>query len=592
MIKSFFSSLSLGFTQQFENHYGELYQQISFIKETTPPDSLVVLPPGKGEFIWLGYLGWSSYFLFPRIPVHESDPRVKFHQGPVYWVKLKGFEYGNSFLEESKLNETFSIVLLRKANEAHFGRHIRDFTEIKPTSSNLFYAFVKLTILLLAGMLLVLWCGGEETIWNLLSSSLLAGMVLNTVLHLGSSFAGFSISEHCETIVLGLLAVSGVILFFKKQVLINGIKFQKSLTGRTPFFLVGFFFIVLILKSYHTPIMTNDACAIWGAKAKAFFAFHDLRKLFYFGARPQYPPLLPIFMAQLGVGGESAVSLASPLFSLCLYQIMLQELTHTNLSPAAKKVLPLVLLTTPIFFLHSFIGYANLILSVFLTKSLILLAQLRQRNEPRDWKLLCLMLCGLILVRPEGYVYVALISLIAWMNGIFGKMKTKLSVLILVPWFLFLFWLILFNQSFKGSWFCVFSGGTESGWHLFKSIPLLLDPAYLVKTAFYFVVSAIQPMFHGVLPIFFIFWVLLKPKRLLRLYPVQIYFLMSASIVLFFFALFIFPLWGYKQLFIDGLPRYSMVCLPTVFLVIAKELEIYFHMKKDDKTVFGPSALT
>ncbi len=588
MIKSFFSSLPLGFTQQLKNYHGELYQQISFIKKTTPSDSLVVLPlPTKDEFIRLGNLGWSSYFLFPRIPVHESDPRIKLYKGSVYRVKLKNFEYGNSFLEESKLNGTFSIVLLRKGDEGHFGRRIQDFTEITPTLSNLFYASVKLTILLLAGMLFVLWCGGEETIWELLSSSLLAGMVLNTVLHLGSSLAGFSLSERYETIMLGLLAVFGIILFFKKKVLINEIKFQKSLTGSAPFFLVGFFFLVLILKSYHTPIMTDDACAIWGAKAKAFFAFHDLRKLFYFGSRPQYPPLLPIFMAQLGVGGEPAAKLVFPLFSLCLYQIMFQELRHMNFSSAAKKVLPLVVLTTPIFFLESFIGHADLALAVFLTKSLILLSHLRQRNETRDWKLLCLMLCGLILVRPEGYVYVALISLMAWMNGLFGKMKTKLSVLIIVPWFLFLFWLTLFNQSFQGSWFSVFSGGTESGRHLiFKSIPLLLDPVCLAKTAFYFFISTTQPMFHGVLPILLFFWILLKPKRLLQLYPVQIYFLMGAAIVLFFFALFIFPLWGYKHLFIYGLPRYSTVYLPTVLLVIAKELEICFHMKKDDKTVF------
>ncbi len=564
--KSAFSFLHLNSTQQLEKHYqdnyGPLYRQFQSIKAMTPAQCMIIFPPMKGEALRVGNAGLASFFLFPRHLVYAGDRNISNYKGPIYRMTVN--------------NQEVSVVRLKESAEGFVQADVEDFTQLQMSWVRAVHVFIRFLSIILCGALFLLWCRKKWALGQLALNSILVGIVFNVFLQLLSNLLGYALTGFYADAVLLVFALGGAIQLARNKASISMMK-SVSVIEQLCLFVVGIVFAFLFVKAYNTPIMAWDACAIWGAKAKAFFAFGDLRAIFNYGAHPQYPPLLTVFMGQMGIGGEGVVQLIAPLMYLCLYLIIADELRNLGLNRLMQILLPVVLLLVPIFAAYALRTESVLVLAVFLTKALMLLSKYKDKGDIADFKLLILVLCGLVMVRLEGYVYALLIIIpLIKMAGERG-LPRRLLFLIVVPFLMVLMWALLCVANSSVSWSGFLIKALGAGRVAVQVGPNFLNPSYMVETAIHFFSSFLNLSAYGVIPLLFIVILLFRPRNLLRSAWVEVNFLAVIILGMLGFMVFVAPLGGREEPLLDSLLRYNMIFIPIMFIALLKEFRCFFN---------------
>ncbi len=567
-IKGFFSEMMLSkeeHLRRYFKYYGaqeKYFKWISFIEGTTPEGSLIILPLNMNKrFHEIRNTDLCNYFLFPRLVTHEKDPEITSYNGPIYRVNMEGFEYKGKCLKQYALNKNFSLLLL-KEREKEPTLHLTDFTRIKSTFLNTFLALLKLTLIFTSGIYLVSKYFEERTRLSFFTTSFLVGTVISAIFYIFLSLIGINFTEIYQFLFLSMLSIPGIILLTKHR---NSIKcFKESYSySRLAFILVGLFFGLIFLKSIFTPIRVWDGCAIWGIKAKAVFAFHNLGGLKFWGAAPNYPPLLPILMSQVAIGGERLVKVIFPLFALCLYANIYDETLETKFTSMLKILLPIFIFTSTVFFAHLILAYANLALTVFVTKSFTILSKLLKDNAKKGWLSLSIMLCGTFLVRPDGQAYFFYIALLTFIWIFFKKYNFKNLLYFLIPLASIFLWELYFLTLNVSGYYPIShrllkESISNPNWPNFKMLTI-----NLIK-------YSINPLFWGVIPLLFILLCLFRWRHLIKKYLLECSFLlmgfMGLSVLLYYLS--------------AGFPRYSMTIVPIMFIVVLKEVDALMLEKR------------
>jgi len=563
-IKGFFSWIMLPKEEKLSHSWGTYYKWVSFIRDKTPEDSLIILPPQSDKFPAIGNAGLCDYFIFPRFGAHKNDRKIVFHTGPIYRVNIDGFEYEKKYLKQYRLNKGFSLLLLKK-RERKALLHLADFTRMKSTFLNISLALLKLLFIFISGIYFVSKYFPERSYLGLLTTSFLVGVTISAIFYLLLSLIGINFTEPLQFVFLGMLSTPGILLLIKRK---SSMDFPQDNHPYNSLFyvIVGLFFCFLFLKSTFTPIITWDASAIWGIKAKAIFAFHNLKGYQLWGALKNYPPLLPILMSQMAIGGESIVKLIFPLFALCLYANIYDEILQTRYSPSLKIILPILIFTSPVFFRHSTIAYANFALTVFVTKSLTILSKLLKYDTKKGWLALSIILCGVLLVRPDGQAYFFYIVLLTFVWICFQRRSFKNLLYLLIPALSIFLWKLYLPTSKILGYGQINSellrvNLAQINWLYFKVFIIRL-----IKYSLYL-------RYWGILPVLFIFLCLFRRTHIIKRYLPECFFILIGSLGLSFFSLYGALRWGIHDHFTFGFPRYIMVLLPIMFIIILKEID-------------------
>jgi len=570
-IRGFFSWIMLPKEEKLSHSWGTYYKWVSFIREKTPGDSLIILPPQSAKFPAIGNAGLCDYFIFPRFGATEIDRKIPFHTGPIYRVNMDGFEYNKTYLEQYILNEDFSLLLLKERQEKA-PSHLTDFTRIKGTFANILLALLKLLFIIASGIYIVLNYSSERSYLGFLTTSFLVGVTISAILYVLLSLIGINFTEPLQFVFLALLSTPSILLLIKRKSLINFSQTNHPYSILS-YLVLGSFFCLLFLKSMSTPIITWDACAIWAIKAKAIFAFHNLKGYQLWGAFPNYPPLLPIVMSQMAIGGESIVKLIFPLLALCLYANIYDEILQTGYSPPLKIILPIMIFTAPLLLIHSTIAYANFALTVFVTKSLTILAKLLKHHTEKGWLALSIILSGMLLLRPDGQAYFFYIVVLAFLWIRFQRHGFKNLLYLLIPALSIFLWKLYLPTS-------KILGYGQIDYALLKEnlakINLLDLKVFIVTLIRY----SLDPRYWGLIPASFILLCLFRKNHLIKRYFPECFFILIGFLGLSFFP-FLYPVLSYRRpfrwridhYFTTGFPRYIMALLPIMFIIILKEID-------------------
>lgn len=562
-LKNFFPSMKSSEEEQLNRWYGPFYSWVSFIKTTTPKNSLIILPPAP-QFPTIGNKGLCDYFLFPRLTAHENEERIRLHQGPVYRVQMAGFDYSRRFIRQFKLDKKFSLLLVQEGTPKNQMR-VNDSSQTHGTFSNTLLAWIKLFLIFTSGGWMVSKCFSECSFLGFATTSFLVGGTVMGVCYVALSLLGIQFTELLQFLFLIVLSIPAIFLLIRNR---NSICFlgPKSSSDQLAAVIVTSFFGLLCLKSVLTPMVAWDALAIWGIKAKVIFAFHGLRGLKFWGAHPQYPPLFPILMSEMAIGGEKMTHLVSPLFAFCLYAIIYDEIRQTRFPPVLKAIIPLGIFLS-IFFEHAFIGYANLALAVFAMKALLVLSRLFKDDTARGWFSLAVLLSGLVLIRPDGDFYFYGIAAAAFLWVFFHQGKRGRLFYLMIPLACSLLWKIHSIWINQVPWPRSFWGPIA-----IRSVLQRWDPGPVILP---FVKAVPDPASWGMIPLVLGLLYLVKGVALIKKYPWESLFLAYGFICIFLFLCFQWPSSGIAFLFESGVPRYLMTLIPLMFIILLKEADAF-----------------
>jgi len=548
-LKTFFNYQAVPKEKYYTLAWGEYYKSASVIKETTPADSLIILPSQNSTFVKRGIFALCSYFIFPRVAVYENSKKIPFYNGPVYRIHMEPLKYNG-----------FSLSLLRGGNNKNRSRLI-DYSDIKSTYLNSALALLKLLLIIMSGLFIALKCFQEQTPLGLFATSFLAGTTMVTVFYIFFSLMGINFTELFQFIFLGALSIPGIIFMTKYKGLINYFKNKQSHTySKQGFIIVGLFFFLIFLKSFSTAPLAVDALSVWGVKAKAIFAFGNLKELNNYGAHPWYPPLLPILMSQVAMGGEKMVKLIFPLFAICLYVNIYEEILNTKLKPIFKVTLPLLLFTTTVFLENSLEACADLALAVFVTKAITILPKLLNEQSYKRWLSLSLVLCGLVLVRPDGYAYFFYIALLVWLWSCFKNRNPRNLLYLLIPLAIGLFWKLYSKFIFDAS-------GNDI------MVTPIINVSRFNLIIKYFTKHLLSPAHFGMIIISFILVCLFKRRNIIKRYFLEFLFIIMAIVGLILFYYYVTPFWDIQYLISGRFIRYFIILIPIIFIILLKEID-------------------
>ncbi len=568
-LKNFFPSMKSSEEEQLNRGYGPFYSWVSFIKATTPQNSLIILPP-MHQFPTIGNKGLCDYFLFPRLTAYENEERVRLHRGPVYRVQMAEFDYSGRFIRQFTLDKNFSLLLVQERTPENQTR-VNDFSQTHGTFSNTSLAWIKLFLIFMSGCWIVSKHFSERSLLSFVTTSFLVGSTVMGICYVVLSLLGIQFTELLQFSFLAVSSTLGMFLLVRNRSSIRSIG-PKSLPDKLAVVIVGCFFGLLFLKSVLTPMVAWDALAIWGIKAKVIFAFHDLRGLNFWGAHPQYPPLFPILMSQMAIGGEKMIHLVPPLFAFCLYAIIYDETRQTRFPPMLKAIIPLGIFFS-IFFEHAFIGYANLALAVFATKAIAVLSRLSKDGAARGWFSLAVLLSGLVLIRPDGDAYFYGIAAAAFLWVFFHQGKTDRLFYLMIPLACSLLWKIHSVWINQVPWPRALWGPIA-----IRSVLQQWDPGPVMLP---FVKAVLDPASWGMIPLVLGLLYLFQGPALIKKYSWESLFLAYGFVCIFLFLCFQWPSSGIVFLFESGVPRYLMTLTPLMFIILLKEADAFLFGIED-----------
>jgi len=572
-IKNFFYWITLPKEEKLNRSWGTYYKWVSFIRDKTPEDSLIILPPQSNKFPVIGNAGFSDYFIFPRFGANENNKKIAFHPGPIYRINIAGFEYNKTYPEQYKLNGDFSLLLLREREEKA-PAHLTDFTRIKITFANIFLALLKLLFIFTSGIYLVSKYSSERSYLGFFATSFLVGVTISAISYIFLSLIQINFTEPLQFVLLATLSAPGILLLIKRKSFINFP--QNSHPYNSLFHLVvGAFFCLLFLKSMSTPIITWDACAVWAIKAKAIFAFHNLKGYQLWGAGGNYPPLLPILMSQMAVGGEGIVKLIFPLFALCLYANIYDEILKTKYSPPLKIILPTLIFTAPLIFMHSTIAYANFAFTVFLTKSLTMSAKLLKNDTEKGWPILSILLCAVLLVRPDGQPYFFYLVALTFLWISFQRHRFKNLLYLLIPALSIFLWKLYLPTSKIFAYGTLYTLLSKASLANIEKINWLDFKLFIISI----INCSLDPRYWGFIPVLFILLCLFRKTQIIKIYFPECFLMLIGFLGLSFYS-FLWCASFYAEFhfriqnwFTCGFPRYIMVFFPIMLIIILKEID-------------------
>lgn len=552
-------------------HRRDYYQRMLFVRDHTPADALIVLPataPGLGE---IGNRALSDYFLFPRRTADAGSALVSRYPGPIYRANVAGYSPETTGTPSYRLDETFSLTGLRERQEPTPPVD-KDFLDIVPVWRLALLAVLKLILIVFSGTYIVARWFQSQTWPGFVASCWLVGMTVQTLLYIVMGLLGVPASEGLQFALLVLLAVPGATLLVRRQGT-PALPVRPDTPTVAALVVATTFLVLLFLFGIAKPLIEWDALAIWGIKARAIFAQESLRGLRLWGAWPEYPPLAPVAMAQLAIGGEWAAKIVFPLFAFALYGIVYEGLSVSKLRGWVRILAPVPLLLAPQILEHSAIGYANLALTVYVTWSVVLLARWLYAGDDRLALPVAIALSGVALARPDGEVYVAYAAVIALVWHLRRRRRLTPLLWMALPFAVDLFWKLFFTLYLRDANTYSLFGVASQGQQLVK---LALTHLPLARDAFeigqHYLRTTLGPGFWGLIPLLFLLVLLRAPRRFLRTYPVEGAFLGLGALGLAALALYIGPAWGVPYFFSVTFLRLYMVLVPLMYVLAVSEL--------------------
>jgi hypothetical protein len=541
-----------------EYHLARRWQAADYFARTqaivaqTPPDALIVLPPMSSHYGALGNAGLTDYLVFPRQTANVGDAYIARYRGPVYQVAVDAH------------NTQFSI--LRARDGLAGAAPARDWIAIPPAPENVLLALCKFLLVVLSGAWFVRKWFHLTTVVGALAASALVGITLQALVFIALAYLNLPASEPAQFALLIVLALPTLFDFVRHRPHI-------AWNAAPPVVVAAAISItalaVLFLFGISKPIVEWDAMAIWGIKARAIFATETLRTLDLWGAYPEYPPLVPVAMAQMGVGGEIVVKAIFPIFALCLYGVVYESL----ILPAWTRWLaPLPLLCAPQIVEHTQNGYANLALAVYATLAVLLLA--RWAKEKRDDLAIATALasCGLVLVRPDGEVYATYLFLIAWVIHWRRRAPIHRVAIFLAPFALDAVWktfFVLYLHSTSGSLLGFATQGQQFVKYLLTTIPARTS---LLPVARHLVTYSLGLGYWGLAPLVFLLLALAAPREFWHHFSVEATFVLLSIVGLALLALYLAPHWGMTYFFDATYLRLYMAIVPLIYLLVCNLL--------------------
>lgn len=556
--------------QQLQEEWGIFFQWQACLKSHTPENAIIIVPPKNLNYPEIGNEAVCGYFLFPRIIIHEEELGSKgTTERPIYRVSMPGFEMNDAGLERYVCDEKLSLLKMRDGLAAAV-EHPVTFAEISVSPFGQVRAIIVVLLLLGSGLYVALTYFRERSYIGIVCTSFLTGCIFITVFCILCSLVRVKFTQPVVLMFLSAMSLPGMIKLLRDKSLlwvqvskprgsIQGIAFAGTLV----ILLFGYFFTESMAK----PILAWDACAIWGAKAQSIYALKSLKGLAVWGAWPTYPPMVPIVMAQLAKGADPMMKMLFPLFALCLYANIYEVCLRTRISRAWQISAPLLLLVSVIFFDHSTLGYANLALAVFTTKALTLLSENSADEGANIWPALMIMCCGVILVRPEGPIFCAIIIATAMSRIRIRKWPTYAAYL-LIPATAFVIWQV----------YCAFvlAVATPELYSLKDNLAGITLPN-LKTMAVLIVKFGFDVRSWGLIPFAFGLLLVLRWRSLFRTCYYETFFLMLGVTWVACFSVYVAPNWGIPFYFTTGFGRYVMPAMAAMFIAILKQVDILIH---------------
>jgi len=87
----YLKDINASYDEKMRRKWGWYYDFICFIKENTPEDASILLPPQNSRYPKIGNLSFNGYFLVPRSLHHGNQETLQNLKPPVYVVVCKEF---------------------------------------------------------------------------------------------------------------------------------------------------------------------------------------------------------------------------------------------------------------------------------------------------------------------------------------------------------------------------------------------------------------------------------------------------------------------------------------------------------------------
>ncbi|MBD3263757.1 MAG: hypothetical protein GF375_01485 [Candidatus Omnitrophica bacterium] len=561
-----------------ESSKSEFCQFLEFIQKNTPSDSMLIVGrPSETEGLGLlKYTELCDYHLFPRLTTYEDDYEgYRNYPGPVYKIEvIKGKDKPFLLPEGSlKFRDSYSLIPYDLPGDTQ--SELKGLGDYKETKPNFLLGFAKLFLIITSGMFLTLKRMKFKGGLDFLITSFLAGLIINSLVYIILSILGIKFTELLQFCLLSLLAAP---LLFQIPELKKIFKVKKSIPLKQSvyFFPVAGFFLFLFFKSILMPVSSWDACLIWGIKAKVIHVFLSLNYIKFWGCHPFYVPLLPVSMSQLMIGGQAAVKTLFPLFAFCLYGVIYTDAAGKIRPFLLRMVLPLLIFTSPVFFKNSFLVQPDLLSVVFLIKSVSLGGDMYREFSAKKTFTLAVILSGLVLTRPEGLLYCAVIVSILFLKFVKDKSFKFEMMSLLMPFFIFLLWRV--------EYLLMPAGLSKYS----RDLSYFLSPGLFVETissvdwgriSYSVLKYSFNPYFWGLIPVIFFLALLLRRLSILKDSPFE-----WRVFVLSFFGILLFSwtagyLWGIEFYFETLFNRYHMVPAALIFFISVEGIREWIRIK-------------
>jgi hypothetical protein len=256
-----------------------------------------------------------------------------------------------------------------------------------------------------------------------------------------------------------------------------------------------------------------------------------------------------------------------------------------------KIISPLFIFLSGIFFEHSIITYANIALTVFVTKAVVILLRLSEENTPKRWVSMAVILCGVVMVRIDGYAYFFNIALLSFIFICIRNRSFKEMLYLSIPFACVLIWQFYYRFFLYGSWFSQnqFSSGILGSYpfSLARLASEINNWPTLKIVSIGMAKGLLNTDFFGIMNLYFIAILLFRAHNIIVRHGVAAWFIVIGLIELFIFSVYILPLWGAELLFTFCTPRYYMTLVPIIFMTVLKEIDNLIYTKDKIRANIG-----
>ena len=314
----------------------------------------------------------------------------------------------------------------------------RDFILIQPVFTNLVSALFKFLVMLASGLWIVRRWFRLKTLVGVLAASALMGLTVQAIVWIVLGLVNVLASEPVQLALLGVLALPTLYDFFRQPPRIR-FRFSLPLLGAAALALVVL--AILFLFGISKPIVEWDAMAIWGIKARVLFATETLRTLRSGVRIPNIRRWSPLPWRQWELEAKLQSRRSFPCLP-CVCMAWCMRVWSGNHGRVGLSRSPFLCL--PQIVEHTQNGYANLVQAVYVTLAVMLFAWWVYEQENSYAVATALVLAGLVLVRPDGEVYVGYIVLLALIVIWRKRLPKRTALIFSLPLLVDVLWKLFF----------------------------------------------------------------------------------------------------------------------------------------------------